>query len=40
LTDSPANWPFSSFLRCVKAGLYPAESLGGVNDLSEAGERE
>ena len=39
LTDKPGDWPFSSFLRCMKAGLYPAEWLGGTSDLSEAGER-
>ena len=35
---NPADWPFSSFRRCVVAGLYPAAWLGGDVPL-KAGER-
>jgi putative transposase len=35
----PADWPFSSFRRCVTSGLYPAEWLGGGNAPPETGER-
>jgi putative transposase len=28
LTRDPSDWPFSSFRRCVAAGLYPAGWLG------------
>lgn len=38
LAANPAEWPFSSFRRCVAAGLYPADWLGG-EDLADAGER-
>jgi putative transposase len=41
LADSPGDWPFSSFRRCVSEGLYPEQWLGNVSDsdLAEAGER-
>ena len=35
----PADWPFSSFRRCVAAGLYPVGWIGGGDEPSEAGER-
>ena len=35
----PADWPFSSFQRCIAAGLYPAAWLGGGSMPPEAGER-
>jgi putative transposase len=35
----PADWPFSSFRRCVAAGLYPADWLGGGEKPEKAGER-
>ena len=38
-TESPADWPFSSFRRCVAAGLYPAGWLGNDVELPETGER-
>ncbi len=34
-----AEWPYSSFRRCVAAGLYPAGWVGGVVEPAEAGER-
>jgi len=34
-----ADWPYSSFRRCVALGLYPADwSIGGT-ELAEVGER-
>ena len=39
LTARPGDWPHSSFLRCVKSGVYPPAWLGDSSDLSEAGER-
>ena len=34
-----AEWPFSSFHRCVSLGLYPTAWGGGDADLGEVGER-
>jgi putative transposase len=39
LTRDPSDWPFSSFRRCVAAGLYPADWLGGSAGPAETGER-
>jgi len=39
LVDTPADWPFSSFRRCVASGLYPADWLGGGAEPAETGER-
>jgi putative transposase len=39
LVESPADWSFSSFRRCMAAGLYPTEWLGGGADPAETGER-
>ena len=39
LTESPSDWPFSSFRRCLAAGLYPAGWLGGGVEPAESGER-
>lgn len=36
----PADWPYSSFHRCVAAGMYPAAWRGGDDEPREAGERE
>ena len=33
------DWPFSSFRRCLQAGLYPTEWLGGDIEPPETGER-
>ncbi len=38
LTQYPSDWPFSSFRRCVAAGLYPAGWLGGGEPMA-TGER-
>jgi putative transposase len=38
LAAHPADWPFSSFHRCVAAGLYPAVWMGGSEEM-EVGER-
>jgi putative transposase len=37
--DKPADWPFSSFRRCVIRGLYPTDWLGGGAYPAETGER-
>jgi len=39
LVEHPADWPYSSFHRCVAGGLYPADWLGGGGEPPEAGER-
>jgi putative transposase len=38
LVKSPADWPFSSFARCVARGLYPADWIGSDNDSRPFGE--
>jgi putative transposase len=40
LAGSPDDWPFSTFRRCVAAGLYPPDWLGSDMDVSGAGERK
>jgi len=39
LVEHPADWPHSSFRRCVASGLYPAGWLGGIDEPPETGER-
>ena len=39
LAASAAEWPFSSFQRCVRKGLYPADWAGENTQVEEAGER-
>ncbi len=39
LVPHPADWPFSSFRRCVARGLYPADWLGGESAPARTGER-
>jgi putative transposase len=39
LVQSAGDWRFSSFRRCVAAGLYPSDWLGGNTEPSETGER-
>jgi putative transposase len=39
LTAHPAAWPFSSFARCVKLGMYPTDWAADVPGLAAAGER-
>ena len=34
----PAEWPYSSFRRCVALGLYPADWADGDADVPQAGE--
>jgi putative transposase len=36
----PAEWPYSSFSRCMAAGLYPADRCGGDGAPFETGERK
>jgi putative transposase len=35
----PADWPYSSFQRCVSAGMYPENWSGGADEPPDAGER-
>lgn len=39
LSETPGEWPFSTFRRCVAAGLYPANWLPADAEIAEAGER-
>jgi putative transposase len=39
LVGNPADWPFSTFRRCVASGLYPADWLGSGAEPAETGER-
>ena len=39
LVAHPADWPFSSYRRCVDAGLYPQEWTGGSDEPQETSER-
>jgi putative transposase len=37
--ENTSDWPFSSFRRCVAAGLYPMSWAGDDGKIAEAGER-
>ena len=37
LVSTPADWPYSSFLRYVKAGIYPIDWCDSRVELKEAG---
>jgi putative transposase len=39
LVEHPADWPHSTFRRCVANGLYPAGWIGGSGEPQETGER-
>jgi hypothetical protein len=39
LSGTAADWPFSSFHRCVRRGLYPRDWAGAEPDIGEVGER-
>ena len=39
LVGHPADWPHSSFGRCIMTGLYPADWMGGSVEPQETGER-
>lgn len=39
LAAHPADWPYSSFRRCVAAGLYASDWCDGGIEPDEAGER-
>ena len=39
LVDRAADWPYSSFHRCVAAGLYPADWSVAGSDSAGRGER-
>jgi putative transposase len=39
LVEHPAEWPHSSFRRCVAGGLYPAEWMRSAAEPPDTGER-
>jgi len=39
LVADPADWPYSTFRRCVAAGLYPPQWLGRSIEPTQTGER-
>jgi putative transposase len=39
LAQGPSDWSFSSFRRCVAAGLYPSSWHSGGGEPAETGER-
>ena len=39
LVSHAADWPFSTFHRCIEHGLYPDAWQGSSDDVLEAGER-
>jgi putative transposase len=39
LVEHPAEWPHSSFRRCVAGGLYPAGWMRSAGEPPETGER-
>ena len=39
LAAHPANWPHSSFARCVTRGMYPIDWAIARAELANAGER-
>jgi putative transposase len=39
LVEHPADWPYSSFRRCVDGGLYPDGWRGGSDEPQQTGER-
>jgi putative transposase len=40
LVSNVADWPYSSFRRCVALGMYPVGWLGNSIEPAKAGERE
>lgn len=38
--EHPAEWPHSSFRRCVEGGLHPAGWMSGNDEPPQAGERQ
>jgi putative transposase len=39
LVEHPADWPHSSFRRCVRSGMYPAGWIGPGGEPQKTGER-
>jgi putative transposase len=39
LVENAADWPYSSFRRCVANGLYPNDWAATGDELAESGER-
>ena len=40
LVAHPADWPYSSFHRDVRAGIFPLDWAGEIEVVGEFGERE
>jgi putative transposase len=40
LVVHPADWPHSSFRRCVACGMHPADWRGGSDQPQQTGERQ
>jgi putative transposase len=40
LVSHPADWPHSTFRRCLAAGLYPAGWIGNRDEPQHTGERQ
>ena len=40
LVAHPADWPYSSFRRCVASGMYPTDWRGGSDEPQQTGERQ
>jgi len=38
LVSNPADWPHSTFRRCLAAGLYPAGGIGNRDEPQHTGE--
>jgi putative transposase len=36
LVDHPADWPFSPFHRCMRAGLYPSSGRAAARNRPQA----
>ena len=39
LVEHPADWPYSTFRRCVASGMYPSDWAGAGDEPARAGER-
>jgi ferredoxin len=39
LVEHPADWPYSTFRRCVASGMYLSGWAGAVNEPAQTGER-
>ncbi len=39
LVEHPADWPYSTFRRCVASGMYPSDWAGAGDEPAQTGER-